>query len=156
MTRVEIPASVKSRLRQALRRAGQIEIGGVLMGEQIEPGRFRVVDISIDEQTGGRAHFVRGQEAHSKALDEFFQRTGNEYARFNYLGEWHSHPSFSVSPSATDRHAMCSLVHGERGIDFAVLLIVRLYWRCVLRLSCTLFQRGIDERSVEISEATAC
>lgn len=46
-----------------------------------------MIDLSIDKETGGRAHFVRSPEAHAEALDAFFQRTGNEYDRFNYLGE---------------------------------------------------------------------
>ena len=95
------------------------------MGEQIVPGHFRIVDLSIDSEAGGRAHFVRSPEAHSEALGTFFERTGNAYDRFNYLGEWHSHPRFPVTPSVQDTASMTELVNGERDIDFAVLLIVR-------------------------------
>lgn len=150
--RIEIAAEVKTKLRRALRSAGRREIGGVLMGEQIEPGNFRVVDLSIDKDTGGRAHFVRSPEAHAAALDAFFERTGNAYDRFNYLGEWHSHPGFPVTPSALDAASMIELVHGERGIDFAVLLIVRLDWWCAITRSCTLFRRGMAPSSVDIAE----
>ena len=150
--RVEIARDVRSTLRQALHTAGHREIGGVLMGEQIEPGYFRIVDLSIDKETGGGAHFVRTQEAHAEALDAFFERTSNAYDRFNYLGEWHSHPNFPVAPSAQDAAAMSALVHDERGIDFAVLLIVRLErWRA-LACSCTLFRRGLMPSAAEILE----
>jgi len=149
---VEIARDVKVRLRQALRAAGRREIGGVLMGEQIEPGHFRIVDLSIDKETGGRAHFVRSPKVHSKALDAFFQRTGNAYDRFNYLGEWHSHPGFPVAPSLQDASSMMELVHGERGIDFAILLIVRLQWWHSVTSSCTLFRRGFAPSGVEILE----
>lgn len=151
--RVEIAKEVRTRLRRALRAAGRREIGGVLMGEQIEPGHFRVVDLSIDKETGGRAHFVRSPEAHAQALDAFFQRTGNEYHRFNYLGEWHSHPGFSVTPSLQDSASMLELVHGERDIDFAVLLIVRLHWWQAIASSCTLFRRDLHPSPVEILKA---
>ena len=50
--RVEIARDVRSALRQALHAASHREIGGVLMGEQIEPGHFRIVDLSIDDETG--------------------------------------------------------------------------------------------------------
>jgi integrative and conjugative element protein (TIGR02256 family) len=151
--RVEIVEDVRSRLRRALRGAGRREIGGVLMGEQIEPGHFRVVDLSIDNQTGGHAHFVRSPEDHAEALDAFFNRTGNEYNRFNYLGEWHSHPRFPVTPSVQDVASMIDLVHSERGIDFAVLLIVRLHWWLTLTSSCTLFCRGANPSRVQVLEA---
>lgn len=120
------------------------------MAEQIVPGHFRIVDLSIDSETGGRAHFVRSPEAHSAALDLFFERTGNAYDRFNYLGEWHSHPRFPVTPSVQDTTSMIELVNGERGIDFAVLLIVRLGWWRMIASSCTLFCRGYAPTAVEI------
>ncbi|EPN2804862.1 Mov34/MPN/PAD-1 family protein [Serratia marcescens] len=152
---VEIAENVKSILRKALKAAGCREIGGVMMGEQIAPGHFRVVDLSIDSQTGGKAHFVRDSEAHNEALDAFFQRTGHQYDRFNYLGEWHSHPRFSVIPSSQDIASMIDLVEGERGIEFAVLLIVRLGWWRKLSLSCTLFCRNANPLVVDVLESSS-
>lgn len=152
---LEIAESVKNKLRAALQAAGSREIGGVMMGEQIAPGHFRVVDLSIDSQTGGRAHFVRDAEAHSEALDAFFLRTGHQYARFNYLGEWHSHPRFSVTPSSQDVASMTDLVEGERGIEFAVLLIVRLRWWRRFSLSCTLFCRNANPSVVVVLESSS-
>lgn len=150
--RIEIAEDVVATLRSALQLAGLREIGGVLMGEQIEPGHFRIIETSIDAETGGSAHFVRSPAAHAEALDAFFERTGNAYDRFNYLGEWHSHPTFDVTPSLQDAGAMMELVHGERGIDFAVLLIVRLGSIHSLVCSCTLFRRGFGPSAVEIME----
>jgi proteasome lid subunit RPN8/RPN11 len=149
---VEIADHVKGKLQGALRAAGSREIGGVLMGEQIAPGHFRVVDLSIDSQTGGRAHFVRSSEAHAEALSAFFHETGHQYDRFNYLGEWHSHPRFSVTPSTQDVASMIDLVEGERGIEFAVLLIVRLRWWRRISSSCTLFCRSTNPLPVDILE----
>jgi len=150
--KVEISKDVKATLKRALRVAGRREIGGVMMGEQVEPGHFRLVDVSIDAQTGGNAHFVRSPEAHAEALEAFFSRTSYQYGRFNYLGEWHSHPRFPVTPSIDDAASMVELVHGERGIDFAALLIVRLDWWRWLVSSCTLFRRGLEPSAVEILE----
>jgi integrative and conjugative element protein (TIGR02256 family) len=139
----------RSRLKAALRRAGSREIGGVLMAEQIDVEQFKIVDFSVDAKTGGPAHFVRSPEHHAAALDDFFRRTGAAYSRFNYLGEWHSHPRFPVYPSAQDIQSMTSLVHGERGIDFAVLLIVRLNWFVLLECSATFHARGISPQQIE-------
>lgn len=149
---VEIADHVKGKLRGALRAAGSREIGGVLMGEQIAPGHFRVVDLSIDSQTGGRAHFVRSSEAHAEALSAFFHETGHQYDRFNYLGEWHSHPRFAVTPSTQDVASMIDLVEGEREMEFAVLLIVRLRWWRRISCSCTLFCRSANPSPVDILE----
>lgn len=147
---IEITANVKGKLRRALKAAGNREIGGVLMGEQIAPGHFRIVDLSIDSQTGGLSHFVRSPEVHAEALRAFFLETNHQYGRFNYLGEWHSHPGFSVSPSIQDVASMTDLVEGERGIEFAVLLIVKLHRRNRISCSCTLFYQSANPSSVDI------
>lgn len=148
---IRIPRSVAIRIRRSLRRAGDREIGGVLMGEQICPGEFRIVDFSVDDQSGSRAHFVRDPSRHSSALDDFFERTGADYARFNYLGEWHSHPNFSVRPSPADALSMQSLVDGERGIDFSVLLIVRLRWLLRVEATASVFLKGREPYQANIA-----
>lgn len=147
--KIELPSAVRRRLRGHLRAAGFREIGGVLMGEQLRIDHFRVVDFTVDAITGSRAHFVRSTEQHQIALDDFFARTNSDYRRFNYLGEWHSHPSFPVNPSATDVSSMNDLVNGERSIDFAVLLILRLDWYVHLRNSASLFVRGQQPQKIE-------
>ncbi|WP_038946001.1 Mov34/MPN/PAD-1 family protein [Bradyrhizobium japonicum] len=129
------------RFRTCLRRAGRREIGGILMGEQVAPDHFRIVDFSIDATTGTAAHFVRSPNHHAEALESFFRRTGSDFRRFNYLGEWHSHPSFAVRPSREEMMSMQSLVNGERDIDFSALVIVRLRRLFVLEAAAYMFVR---------------
>jgi hypothetical protein len=38
-----------------MRGAGRREIGGILMGEQVAPDHFRIVDFSVDDTTGTAA-----------------------------------------------------------------------------------------------------
>lgn len=138
-------------MKSLLKRAGKREIGGVMMAEQISEGHFRIVDFSVDEATGSVAHFVRSPEHHRLALSSFFDRTGSDYTRFNYLGEWHSHPSYPAMPSSQDIASMQDLVEGERGITFATLMIVKrtLFWR--FECSALLFQRGLLPRRVNLN-----
>lgn len=147
---VVLPQTIRNQMKDALRRAGRREIGGILMGEEIGSGNFTIVDFSLDEVSGERAHFVRDIEHHSQALQGFFERTGYDYRRFNYLGEWHSHPGFSARPSVTDILAMQELVNDERGIDFGVLLIVKLAFFRRLATSMSLHRRGYNPEAVEL------
>ena len=85
-------------------------------------------------------------------LDEFFQRTGHDYQRFNYLGEWHSHPSFSVRPSIEDVSTMTDIVSNPASaINFAILLIVRLRFWAWLDYSLTVFARDQPPQKARIS-----
>ena len=124
---IEIPTEIEKRLRADLRRGGQREIGGILMGECLQPGRFRVADITADHGGGTIATFVRSLRAALQALTRFFDRTEHDYRRFNYLGEWHSHPSFAPTPSNRDIESLQNIADDpEVGANFVVLLIVKL------------------------------
>lgn len=148
---LQLPTDVLRRMRRHLFMSGSREIGGILMGEEIGDQMFQIVDFSVDISRGTRAQFVRDADHHDEALLTFFERTGDEYSRFNYLGEWHSHPSFSVTPSLQDVHAMQDLVDGSGGVNFAVLFISRLRWYWRFECSAHLFVRGHPPSMVTVA-----
>lgn len=151
MVTISLPNDQRARLRKCLRGAGWREIGGILMGEQVAPDHFRIVDFSVDDTTGTAAHFVRSPDHHAQALDSFFRKTGSDFKRFNYLGEWHSHPSFLVRPSHEDLMSMRGLVEGERDIDFSALLIVRLRYFLHLEAAAYMFVRRAAPADVALT-----
>jgi proteasome lid subunit RPN8/RPN11 len=122
-----------------------------MMGEQLAPDHFRIVELSLDAVTGSAVHFVRDPAKHEAALKSFFDRTETDYRRFNYLGEWHSHPNFPVRPSSEDVGSMQGLVDGERGIDFSALLIVRLRFSLILEAASWMFVRHAPPRAVRVT-----
>ncbi|MEW8693089.1 MAG: Mov34/MPN/PAD-1 family protein [Candidatus Thiodiazotropha endolucinida] len=127
MITIILPVEWRTRLISELEYAGDKEIGGILMGEQISPGKFRIVEMTIQHSGGLVAKFIRSAQRALFALQRFFKRTGHQYRQFNYLGEWHSHPSFSPKPSERDHATMIDLTcNGETGANFLVLMITRL------------------------------
>ncbi|WP_436083061.1 Mov34/MPN/PAD-1 family protein [Pararhizobium sp. LjRoot235] len=137
-------------MKAMLARAADREIGGILMARQIRPGHYQIVDFSVDELTGERAHFVRDHVFHNAFLDAFFERTGYDYENYNYIGEWHSHPRLPIVPSLTDLKTMEDLVNGERDIPFAVLLVVRSDTPREFLAMATFHQRGTAPEPVQI------
>ena len=125
--RLSLPSSQTTKLVAALKRAGSREIGGQLYGEQLGPSDFLVTDLAIQRRRGTVARFFVDLVQAARDAARFFERTGHRYTRYNYIGEWHSHPRFAVSPSGTDIETMRSLVDDpEFQGSFAVLMIVRL------------------------------
>ena len=121
-----LPPEIQADILLALRSCGRREVGGILMGEHLARDTFAVRGITIHKR-GGLAAFVRRIEDALAPLRSFFSRSNHEYSRFNYIGEWHSHPSFSPFPSARDDESMREIVQDDRvGANFAVLLIVKL------------------------------
>jgi integrative and conjugative element protein (TIGR02256 family) len=138
-----LPGRIRTQWTNALRAAGRREIGGVLLGEFVKPGTFKIAEITIQRTGGTFGHFVRDPKLHEKAIEHFFERTGRDYERFNYLGEWHSHPSFSTRPSRSDVRSMYRIVSEPSvGANFAALIIVRLAALAKLQMSACVFRPG--------------
>lgn len=148
--KVILPSDQVRRLRGALARAGTWESGGQLFGEQLAPSRFRVTDLTVQRRLGAFATFIVDLVEAGQAAVEFFRRTGHAYSRHNYIGEWHSHPSFDVAPSAKDSRTMRELVAADdfRG-SFAVLMIARLDGP-ELRTGAWLFDPDGNEQAVRL------
>jgi hypothetical protein len=122
-----IPPEITSQLVDALGQAGRREIGGILMGEHVGPDAFRVKELTIQRKGGTFAAFIRVVGEILPRLRAFFDATTHKYTRFNYLGEWHSHHSFALTPSGQDHATMGDLVADPQlGARFVVLLLVRL------------------------------
>lgn len=148
--RLVLPNSVLKKLRLHMLKAGKREIGGMLMGEDLGGQVFRIVDFSVDMKRGTTSSFIRDSDEHDLALQRFYEETGADYKRFNYLGEWHTHPSFAVAPSINDISAMQGIVNGGGNVDFAFLFISRLRWFWQFECSAHLFIRGRQPIQVEV------
>lgn len=113
-------------MADACKHAGTRETGGMLFGEHVAEDQFRVLEATV-ASVGSVASFLRSLVGGLAKLDAFFRRTDRDYRRFNYLGEWHSHPSFALLPSGTDDHSMFDIVTDPAtGARFAVSIIVKL------------------------------
>jgi len=129
MLQISVPVDVQHGLRLALQRAGSRECGGVLLGEHVGHNHFAVRQVTL-QKPGAVASFMRSLVGVANAVRSFVSARGNDYTRFNYLGEWHSHPLFSVQPSTTDHSTMRDLAMEKAvGANFVVLLIFRLSGR---------------------------
>jgi len=126
MLTIHLPADVREGMSNACFRAGSRETGGMLFGEHVGENEFRVVEATVAGQ-GSVTSFLRALAEGLVRLEAFFRRTKRDYRRFNYLGEWHSHPSFALHPSAADDRSMFDIVEDPRtGARFAVSLIVKV------------------------------
>ena len=124
-----------------LKKGGIREIGGWLVAEQIAPGEFELVGFTVDLEVGTRDRFHSFPSLHTDQLDQLLAENGNRMGRVDYLGEWHSHPTFPPVPSEMDMAAMIDMVENS-GTSFAALVIVRLLSAAKIEATITTFQRG--------------
>ena len=74
-------------------------------------------------------------------MDRILLANSNRVGRVDYLGEWHSHPTFPPTPSEIDLASMTGMVE-HSGPSFAALVIVRLMGGASMQATITTFQRG--------------
>lgn len=141
-----LPREIRQQLETALKEAGRREIGGILMAEHVGENTFRVQSLTIQRRGGSIATFLRIVEAFLVPLRKFFWQTDYNYTRFNYIGEWHSHPSFIPEPSNTDHQTMFSIINDPQvGAYFVVLLIVKLDEDEIFDGTVTVYQPNMPE-----------
>lgn len=139
--RLTVPRSQLEKMQACLKEGGIREIGGWLVAEQIAPGDFELVGFTVDLEVGTWDHFESVPGSHTEQLDEILMANENRSGRVDYLGEWHSHPTFPPVPSTIDLAAMTNMVENS-GPAFAALVIVRMLVTTSIEASITTFQRG--------------
>ena len=97
----------------------------MLFGEIITPDELRIAAATVSG-TGGTASFTRHSHGSLRRLKRFLAQHGNDHGRYNYAGEWHSHPRFALGPSVRDAISMRGILDEVPYARFAALLIVRL------------------------------
>lgn len=136
-----VPRSQLAKLQFYLTQGGKREIGGWLVAEQIAPGEFELVGLTVDLEVGTRDRFDSLPEPHSEQMDRILLENSGRAGRVDYLGEWHSHPTFPPIPSKMDLASMTDMVENS-GPSFGALVIVRLIGNASIEATITTFQRG--------------
>lgn len=126
MLKLLIPPNLTAQLEEALSKAGNFECGGIMLGEHVGPNAFQLREVTV-QGTGSISRFIRRVGAAARGLKAFLIKHNNEFERFNYLGEWHSHPLYAAEPSAVDHSSMRDIVMDPKvGANFVALLIIKL------------------------------
>ena len=141
--RIYLSEQTKKKLFEVIQKAGNKETGGILMGEYITDDTYKIVDFTIQKTSGTVFSFQRLLDGFVDPLKHFFKKTNFNYRKYNYLGEWHTHPNFSVQPSSTDIESMFEIVEDSlTNANFAVLLIIRINSDNQLECSANVFYLG--------------
>ena len=120
----EIEDEAYSSIKNALQKYGKLEIGGILIGYQKGKNHFSIARATVADDIGkfNVASFIREPFKSMTMLLKLFKKR-----KYNYLGEWHSHPSFSLNPSSNDIRTMKGIILDDAyGVSFALLIIVKM------------------------------
>jgi len=140
---VSLDEKSKEKIVEALRKYSPDEIGGILIGNKVNEDSIIVNDASISNEIDilNFASFIRETVNAQRLLNKHY----DDLTGF-YIGEWHSHPNFSLYPSDRDISTMKGIVQDKNyNVFFAILIIVKLNSENELELKGFLFHKEIKE-----------
>ena len=122
--RFDIEHPAYDRIIKALKKYGDYEIGGILIGYKKRRNHFAISDATIanDIKKFNIMSFIREPMKSLKILIGTYKKK-----KYNYIGEWHSHPRFNLYPSPGDIATMRGILTDPGySVDFVLLIITRL------------------------------
>lgn len=99
------------------------EFGGFLIGYYSEDNKHLLITDTIlpKKYHGSKYSFERSTKGIENELTEFYKSNPRKI----YIGEWHTHPDNSPTPSATDISAINTIINNKQtSIPNPVLLII--------------------------------
>lgn len=111
------------------------EMAGVLMGVVLGNNRYRIKKVSPSMTIDGatRTGCKRDAKIANLFVQEQYEQSGHTCV---YMGEWHTHPEFTPTPSSVDISSVINIYHlPNNNLPFIILCIIGLeniYWGYVI------------------------
>lgn len=121
---VLLAKDLKEEISSILQFKGNCETGGCLLGCYDKDRKYIYVIYQINEPKDSKSSpcsFVRGCYGLTDSIDDIRLKSGNQV---RYIGEWHSHPKGSSSPSTTDKKQFKDMSEqlGSEDVPFVQLI----------------------------------
>lgn len=102
--KIIIPKNFSNKIFERIKETAPNETKGALFAQKINDNLYVVDDVYFEKKVGSFA-FV---ELYNNKIYQQFQRKyhekhNNDFKNHNYIGDWHSHPSFECYPSGFDQ-----------------------------------------------------
>jgi integrative and conjugative element protein (TIGR02256 family) len=134
-----IPDAVLAAMRKLAASAKPQETGGTLVGHYSEDRREAFVTRALEANTGARkqrARFYRPPDDVDGQLARIYEESAG---LTHYLGEWHTHPRATPTPSPTDLSTLRSLAKSRSvATDTPFMIILGGDFGATTTPSCTL------------------
>lgn len=135
--KILIKDDVKRLLYDSIKKAGDKEIKGACFARYINDEYFEIEDIYISEIKGTKffSNLIINNK-YKKFVNSYFKKHNFDFTKHNYIGDWHSHPSFSCEPSSYDIKEACDeFIKSNANFLIQIILKIkddRLFGNCFL------------------------
>lgn len=119
--RVRVPASVRNFMVEEARRKAPNETGGILVGRRVG----EVIEVMFASDAGPNAiSHASSFERDGPYCQTFLERVAEGNPGVDYVGEWHSHPGSSATPSARDTLSFQQIAGDPNYLTSTPLLVI--------------------------------
>lgn len=149
--RVRVPKAIRAFMLEQAQRHAPNETGGILVGRRIG----EIIEIISASEAGPNALSQPARfERDGPYCQVFLEEAARKTPGVDYVGEWHSHPGSSASPSGRDTASFWEIADDADYLTTAPVLIIvapsvvdeRVDW------SHTIFPVGGLARTIELEE----
>ena len=98
------------------------EVGGILLGRFVNKKTYEITEIvCVCCQNSTNTRYQRDVKTAQRIINKRWCETKGE---INYLGEWHTHPGMSATPSFTDMKSICEIAEIVKCVLPVVILMI--------------------------------
>lgn len=124
--KIIVQKTVINRMINALKRAGLNETKGACFASKTSDDCYSIEDVFLSKEKGTTVFSNLKINYSYKCFEKrYFKKHKYDYVNHNYIGDWHSHPSFDCLPSNYDKKEAFEELYNSNA-RFLIQLIVKL------------------------------
>ena len=124
--KIIVQKTVVSKIIDALKRAGLNETKGACFASRISNDCYSIEDVFLSKEKGTTFFSnLKINFSYKRFEKRYFKKHKYDYVNHNYIGDWHSHPSFDCLPSNYDKKEAFEELNNSNA-NFLIQLIVKL------------------------------
>jgi len=98
-----IPAKITSLIKKHIDKYSPLETKGALFAEHLGDNIFKIDSVYLEPKPGTTTYVkLVVNRVYQAFQNSFHKKHQYHFSKFNYIGDWHSHPLFECIPSSFD------------------------------------------------------
>ena len=145
-----IPKKISLKLKKQISKYSPLETKGALFAEDLGNDTFRIDEVYLEPKPGTTT-FVKlfiNQE-YVSFQKNYHKLRKNNFSKFNFIGDWHSHPLFECFPSSYDIREVEEDIKKSNAI-FLVQLILKVI-KGKLIGNAFYYTRGLSAKKITLT-----
>jgi len=101
--KIFVPQKITNAIQETIRKTQPKEIKGAFYAKQNNDESFSIDGLFVSEYIGTNFFCKLLIDKRYRDFEKrYFKERNYEYKKYNYIGDWHSHPEFACIPSLYD------------------------------------------------------